>query len=272
VPAARAPEEPPHAEEDRAAVDMPHLIPELSLPSLVALGAIVLLAYTVFGATGFGSAIVAVPLLAHLLPLATTVALVTSLDVFASTGTAWRQRRHVEWPEFKRLAPVQLVGMAIGATLLVNLPPGPALLALGVFVTVYGTYVLAGARRLRRAPAWLVFPIGLVGGVFSALFGTGGPIYVMYLSARIADKSALRATSAVMVTLSVAVRIVLFVIAGLLLDTRLLLLIAGLVPAMALGVFLGHRLHARLSSAGVLRLIAALLVVNGVSLLVRVLA
>lgn len=249
---------------------MPDLfLPELTPFVLVAIAAIVLLAYTMSGATGFGSAIVGVPLLAHMLPLAAAVPLVTSLDAFGLTSIAWRHRSSTVWAEFRRLAPAAVIGIALGATLLVNLPSGPALMALGVFVTLYGTYVLLGARRLRQAPAWLAWPIGVVGGVFSSLFGSGGPVYVVYLSARIHDKAALRATAASIVTLSVWLRVVLFAIAGVLLHARLLLLIAGLMPVMALGVLGGQRLHARLSSAGVLRLIAVLLVINGVTLLAR---
>ena len=249
---------------------MPDLfLPELTPLILVAIAAIVLVAYTMSGATGFGSAIVGVPLLAHLLPLAACVPLVTTLDVFGLTSIAWRHRANTVWPEFRRIAPAALVGIALGATLLVNLPAGPALVALGVFVTLYGSYVLLGARRLRRAPPWLAWPIGIVGGVFSALFGSGGPVYIVYLSARIHDKAALRATAASIVTLSVWLRVVLFLLAGVLLHARLLLLIAGLIPVMAIGVLVGQRLHTRLSSAGVLRLIAALLVVNGVTLLAR---
>jgi uncharacterized membrane protein YfcA len=246
------------------------ILPELPLHVLLAVAAIVLFAYTIFGATGFGSAIVAVPLLAHGMPLTMSVPLITSLDLFAATSTAARHRRRVAWPEFRLLAPAAVIGIALGATLLLNLPPTPALFALGVFVTAYGAYVLSGARRLRRAPAWLAWPTGIAGGVFSALFGTGGPIYMVFLSARIEDKGALRATAALMVTLSVWLRIALFVATGVLLHAPLLLLAAGLLPVMAFGVYLGHRLHRRLSSAGVLRLIAALLVVNGVTLLARI--
>jgi uncharacterized membrane protein YfcA len=169
------------------------------------------------------------------------------------------------------LAPAVVIGIALGATLLVSLPAGPALAALGVFVTLYGIYVLSGARRLRRAPAWVAWPVGVVAGVFSALFGTGGPIYMIFLSARIHDKSALRATVSLVVTLAVWLRIAFFAVTGVLLHAPLLLLVAAALPSMALGLYFGHRLHQRLSSAGVLRLIAALLVINGVTLLARVL-
>jgi uncharacterized membrane protein YfcA len=250
---------------------MAHLnLPELTPALLLVVAAFGLIGYIIFGATGFGSAIVSVPLLAHVLPLAACVPLITMLDTFAATSTSWRNRRIVAWPEFMRLAPAMFVGIALGGTLLVKLPATPALLALGVFVTVYGAYVLSGAPRPAHTPAWLVWPIGVVGGVFSALFGTGGPVYIVYLSARIHDKSALRATAASVVALSVWLRVVLFVVAGVLLERRLLLLIATLVPVMVIGVHVGHRLHARLSNDGVRRLIAALLVVNGLTLLARV--
>lgn len=250
---------------------MPVSLSELPLTVLIAVPVIVLLGYTIFGATGFGSAIVAVPLLAHAFPLTVSVPLMSSLDLFAATSTALRNRAHVAWPEFRMLAPAATIGIALGATLLLNLPATPALLALGVFVTLYGVYVLSGARRLRQAPAWVAWPTGVAGGVFSAMFGTGGPIYMVFLSARIQDKGALRATASLMVTLSVWLRIAVFAATGVL-HAPLLLLVAALLPVMALGLYLGQRLHQRLSSAGVLRLIAALLVINGVTLLIRTLA
>jgi len=194
---------------------------------------------------------------------------VTTVDAFAATSTAARLRRLVAWPEFRRLLPAMLIGNALGATLLLNLPPAPALIALGVFVSVYGTYVLAGPHALAQAPAWLAWPIGIVGGNFSMLFGTGGPVYMVYLSARITDKASLRATSAMIVTVSVWIRLALFVGTGLLLNTPLLLWVLVLLPLMVVGLRLGNRLHHALSGRGILRLIAALLLINGVALLVR---
>jgi len=253
---------------------MPTAMPSLPLPDLapaliVAIALIVLLGYTILGATGFGSAVVAVPLLAHLVPLATAVATITSLDFFAATHTAWRQRHHIAWREFGRIAPAAVVGIVLGGTLLLSVPPAPALLALAIFVGLYGAYVLSGAPRPRNAPGWLAVPTGVIGGIFSAWFGTGGPVYIVYLSARIEDKGTLRATAALMVVLAVWLRLAFFIVTGVL-TMPLLLFVAALLPVMALGVFFGHHLHDRLSSAGMLKLIAALLVVNAATLLLRV--
>ena len=96
-------------------------------------------------------------------------------------------------------------------------------------------------------------------------------MYIVFLSARIHDKSALRATSALVVGISTWIRVALFVATGLLLNTTLVALVVVLLPVMVLGQWLGNRLHHALSGIGVLRLIAGLLVGNGVALVVRAL-
>ena len=253
-------------------MSLPPLLAELPWYVLAAIPLVVLAGYTVFGATGFGSSIVSVPLLAHIFPLAFTVPLITVLDSLAATATTVRLRRSIAWADFRRLLPPMLIGIALGATLIVKLPRAPALAALGVFVTVYGAYLLAGPRTLRSAPAWVAWPIGVAGGIFSALFGTGGPVYMVFLSARIHDKTTLRATSSVVVTVSVWLRLLVFAGTGLLLDASLIVLAVALLPVMFVGLRLGNRLHHALSGQGVLRLIAGLLVVNGVSLVMRAVA
>jgi len=73
----------------------------------------------------------------------------------------------------------------------------------------------------------------------------------------------------VLVTISVLIRTAVFVATGLLLHAPLLVAAAALLPVMLAGYFLGNRLHFALSRAGVMRLIALLLVGNGALLVVR---
>lgn len=245
------------------------LLPDASLPVLMAIPLIVLVAYTVFGATGFGSSIIGVPILAHWFPLTFAVPLITALDSAATINASYRQWPRADFAELRRLLPAMLLGIATGATLLVNLARAPALLALGLFVAAYGAYLLIGPREWHAAgPAW-AWPLGLAGGVFSVLFGTGGPLYVVYLSARIADKTALRATSSCLVTISVLIRTGVFIFTGLLLQPKVLFLAALMLPVMFIGYWVGNHLHFNLSRAGVIRLIAALLCANGALLMAR---
>jgi uncharacterized membrane protein YfcA len=244
-------------------------LPDLPAQVLIFAPFVVLLGYVVFGATGFGSSVISVPVLSHFLPLTFTVPLITVTDALASMSTALRLRRLVAWREFVRLLPAMLIGIALGITLLFKLPRDPALLALGIFVACYGIYLIVGPPRIARAPSWLAWPIGIAGGVFSTLFGTGGPIYIVFLSARIEDKSRLRATAAITVAMNIWIRLTLFIATGLLLDATLQSSVLLLLPIMVLGLWLGNRLHHALSRAGVLRLIAGLLTINGVLLIAR---
>jgi len=237
--------------------------------ALAAVPVIILLAYTVFGLTGFGSAVVASPLLAHIFPLAFVVPLQLLLDFSASVALGTRVRDRVNRAEIARIAPFMLGGMAIGVTLLVNLPGRVLVLLLGVFVVVYGLVGLFGRVPSGRLGGGWAVPISVFGGIVSALFGTGGPIYVIYLSRRIADPAALRATITAVVLLSAFARLALFGFAGLFARPGLVALAVLLLPVMAFGVALGMRLHKRLAPARVRKAVYGLLVANGLSLVGR---
>jgi Sulfite exporter TauE/SafE len=91
--------------------------------------------------------------------------------------------------------PFTLVGLTLGVTLLVRLPRDATVLALGVFVCVYGLYVI-----FRRGPArplsrlWAA-PAGVLGGVIGARFGIGGPPHVVYITGRLPDPAVQRAST-----------------------------------------------------------------------------
>jgi uncharacterized membrane protein YfcA len=123
-------------------------------------------------------------------------------------------------------------------------------------------------RRLSRG--WAV-PAGLVGGLVGALFGMGGPPYVMYLAGRIPEPDAQRATIAQMVILNVGLRVVAFGLAGLLGSAMLWLGVAALLPVAWAGVWVGHRVHLRLAPATTARLVGAALFLAGATLVARTL-
>jgi uncharacterized membrane protein YfcA len=118
------------------------------------------------------------------------------------------------------------------------------------------------------APAWCI-PVGLAGGIFSALFGAGGPVYVIFLAGRIADKAALRATAATVVAISALLRLATFAVNGLLWQHGLLLLCACLLPMLILGLWVGNHIHHRLDLRHVIQVISSLLLLNGATLLAR---
>jgi hypothetical protein len=110
-------------------------------------------------------------------------------------------------------------------------------------------------------------PAGLTGGTVGALFGTGGPPYIIYLSHRLRDKAELRATFSGLFMIDGGTRLVTFLITGLLLQPGLFLAYIAALPIMAIGLKIGHKVHLGLSNQQMLKLIGALLLGSGLSLL-----
>jgi len=230
---------------------------------------VVLFGYVIFGMVGFGASLTNTPLLAHLLPLRFVVPLALLLDLFAAIALGTRLRGQADRGELRRILPFMLLGLALGLALLVKLPERALLLLLGCFVLYAGLSSLSrrpGAGPLN--PAWAI-PAGVVGGIFSALYGIGGPIYTIYMSRRIADKSAFRATMARLILIIGLVRLVLTAAAGLIGQEQLLLSALLLAPFAALGLVLGNWLHHRLSARRILLFVYTLIIVNGATLIVR---
>ena len=217
---------------------MPLTLPaDLTWISFLVIAAAITLAYLVFGATGFGSSIISVPIVAHLLPLTFVIPLITAVDLAAVSAASIGQWRQADWREIRRLVVPMALGVALGSTLLVNLPRNVALIALGLFVMAQSAWTLRGARRWQSIrPAWSI-PTGVIGGVFSALFGTGGALYMTYLSSRIEDKTTLRATSSMIIATAVILRVLVFLVTPLWLQPGMLLMIV--VPLVMSSLILG---------------------------------
>lgn len=244
----------------------------ISLGAAVAAALIVLVSYIVLAIAGFGSALLSISMLALVLPVKMVIPLVLIVDFIATAGTGLRFRHDIAIDEIKPILVPMLSGLAAGVLLLVRLPAKWILVALGIFILGYGLHSLLTPPRKRSYSRWWAIPVGLSGGLISGLFGMGGPMYVIYLNGRIAEPSRLRATLSTMFTLNTGVRLVLFLVSGLLLQRELWLLALGLMPFMLLGLFLGHRLHLRLTPAHIARVIAILLLLTGVSILTKAFA
>ncbi|PBN41059.1 TSUP family transporter, partial [Sphingobium sp. D43FB] len=86
---------------------------------LIELG--VLAAYIVFGIAGFGTALVAGPILINFMPLSRIIPLLVMLDFIAAFGNLLPSRQSVVKSELVRLLPCMAVGCTLGVLFLLNL-------------------------------------------------------------------------------------------------------------------------------------------------------
>ena len=230
-------------------------------------------AFAVRSAAGFGAGLIAVPMLAFILPVPTAVSVATALTTLTSVGQVGRDWRHIAWRQFVVLEFYTILGIGIGLYFIKFLDEVTLRRGLALFLIVYSAHALWTANAALVLPArWhgvLAAGVGIVGGLFSALFGGGvGPIYVVYFNVLRLQREAFRVTMSAVVLIGGAARIGGYASYGLYGGSTLTLLALGL-PLVVIGSWLGDRLARWCSVQLFSRLVAALVLLSGVALLVK---
>lgn len=228
---------------------------------------ILLLAYFLRGITGFGSGLIAIPLLAHFLPLTFVVPMVLVLDFSASIALSSHAHLQVRWDEVRSLLPPSIVGILTGSVLLVSLPREPLLVSLALFVMFFGLRYVFNVHSEKPISRWWSIPTGLTGGLIGAMFGTGGPPFVVYLSHRLHDKTKLRGTLSGLFLIDGAFRLITFLSMGLMFQPEMLSSLLMGLPIAGIGLYLGNKVHLGITHRQQLAIIGCLLLLSGGSLL-----
>lgn len=226
-------------------------------------------AYVIFGMAGFGSALIAGPVLALYLPLSMIVPLLALIDLSAAIVNVLRDGKQADFKEIRYLIPLIIIGSLVGATILLTTRPDLLSLLLGIFAACYAIYALFWKKQESQFSQRLVYPFGLIGGVFSALFGSGGFLYAIYLSGRIADKNKFRITQTTLIGFSTLTRVVIFLFAGIYWQLDILKLAVIFLPAMFAGVWLGRNLTLQMSKARFMSVIYTIVLASGTVLIYR---
>ena len=161
--------------------------------------------------------------------------------------------------------------MVIGITLLLNAPSEPLLIVLGIFAGANGLRVLTKKKVELRIPIskWWAMPFGFFGGIFTALFATGGAIYASYLEMRMRDPRMLRATMAFAILILTGMRFVFMLVSELLLHLDIVVLAICMLLPMFIGLWIGTKVHSKLSGSNILRIYGSILLFSGSMLLLK---
>jgi uncharacterized protein len=228
--------------------------------------------YAVRGVAGFGSGVVATPLLAFVLPMTTTAPLITIVGFLVSARQAVRDWHQIRWKPVLSFAPGALVGVPLGLWMVKTADQGLLTRCLGAYVITYALYSLFGERLLGRAlamPQWMVHPIGVIGALVSTLFGgLAGPLYVTYFDSLRLAKGAFRVTVSTTLLLLSIVRSVGYIATGVFRAEDLVFVAGALLP-VAIGTLAGEWVHDRIEQRAFRRGVGALLVVSGAALILR---
>ncbi len=158
------------------------------------IGTIFLLAGFVQGVTGFGSALVAMPLLCLILDLTFAVPLCILNSIIITTYLAYKLHNHLDRKKLIPLCLATLPGIPIGATLLKKVDPQFMGFLLGFLLILYGIYNLTVRPQPRNLSTVWSYIAGFSAGVIGAAFSAGGPPVIIYTTQNNWKKDEIKAT------------------------------------------------------------------------------
>jgi uncharacterized membrane protein YfcA len=156
--------------------------------------AVLFLATLVRSAFGFGEALVAVPLLALLIPVDVAAPLAALMSITVAGIVVVQDWRHVHWGSARRLVLATLVGIPLGLGVLTNVSDRSVKAVLAVLIIGFSAYCLAGRGRLHLRDDRLAWLFGFAAGVMGGAYGMNGPPLVVYGSLRRWSPEHFRAT------------------------------------------------------------------------------
>ena len=199
---------------------------------------------------GFGESLVAVPLLALVIPLEVAVPLSVLISILVAAVVVAQDHEQIHFASVKWLVLFALLGIPLGLVILVYLDTNAVKLALGCLVVAYSAYGLLGRRTLhleRDSRLWL-FACGFFSGVLGGAYGLNGPPLVIYGNLRRWDAPQFRATLQAYFLPASILGATGFALHGLLSSSVLryfAMSLPAVVPAMVLGRYFNRRLHGR---------------------------
>ncbi len=220
------------------------------------------------GLTGFGTGMTALVLWLHALPVTVAATLVLVCSVAAQLQSLPSIWHALDW---RRLTPFLiggLIGIPLGTWLLVHISVGTVKFWVGLVITIYCAVMLAGSFRptVRWGGRTADGTVGLMGGVLGGLAGLSGALPTIWASLRGWGKDERRAVFQGFNLTILAVSLAVHAAAGLVtaeLGRAALLAL----PGTFLGAFIGQRLYRKLDDRGFDRLVLAILLVAGLTLL-----
>jgi hypothetical protein len=248
-------------------------VASLSLLGLTFYIVVMTAAFAVRSAAGFGAVLVAMPMLAFVLPVPTAVSITTALTAITSLHHLSRDWRRVAWRHFTIMAFYSAIGIGVGFFVINLLDEHALRRSLGVFLIFYALYAWATADASPVLPArWrqaLAAGTGITGGLLGTLFGAGvGPIYVVYFNTLRMEREIFRVTMSTVILLGGVARIAGYARMGFYEASSVVLIAIGL-PLVLIGSWLGDRVIRRLDPRMFGRLVGGLILLSGIALLVR---
>jgi uncharacterized protein len=235
----------------------------MDMSELAAIG-VVTGAGLVRGTTGFGGAMLMTPVLSILFGPVAAVVIALLLETAAALVMFPDALQKVRWRTLLYLTLPAVVTVPLGGYLLLTVDPGIARKMISAVVIIFSSMLLFGFRYGGSPRIVTSLALGSVVGALLGATSVGAPPVILYLLSGPDPASVTRANLTVFVTAISVIGLVMLAAAGAITTTLAIAAVVLVIPFL-LATWLGGKLFAQLSDAGVRRFALMLMLCVGVA-------
>ena len=217
--------------------------------------------------TGFAGALIALPFLLFVMPLPDAIGYLSIFYFISTPIHVYKEWNYIDKPLLKKLALSSFFGLLIGIIVLAYGQPVILKKALGVFIILFVLNSLKANKEIQLISKMKYF-FGFLGGFFSGVFSTGGPLYLVIVKNETSDVKTLRATMFGVLGLITFMRIPVLAFEGILTVNQLYNSLYVL-PFFILALILGKKVYLKLNELFLKRIMLGLLFLSGIMLLIK---
>lgn len=238
----------------------------MDLDQYVALACIVLFASTVQSVSGFGFALMSVPLMVLVIDIRIAVVVSALVGTVSTCGQAWHLRDQRDRVLTRRFIISSCIGVPFGLAAFIFVPQNVLKIVLGVTV-LFGVVVLSRGLDMRSTHHSFDWLMGILSGILLMATSTNGPPLVFTLHARRIHPQTVRATLNAVFAVTGLISSSLFVASGKM-SKEILGISAIAVPIMIIGVNFGSRFRRFIAVERFRLMVLVLLAASGISSIV----
>jgi hypothetical protein len=243
----------------------------MSIETILIPAAIVLVAYIIKGATGFGENLIMIPLLLFIWDIKIILPILLVLVLIADIYLIFKFYKKINKKLLLIFVISSIGGIILGSWLLKIMSSETITIIFALFVILFSLKNLLIPNKDLKTSEVKTVPassIGFIAGVTSSFLGAGGPPLAMYASHLKLSKSVFRATLVATFFTFDLQRLATYFYSGLIkMESSLTALL--LVPSMIIGSTIGIKLHSKINENLFNKIVTIILIVTGITLLLN---
>jgi len=220
------------------------------------------------GLSGFGSILLAIPLLAIFLDIKTVIPLTAVMGLTMTIVLLIQLWNHLSWKKIVPFLVGTLPGIPLGVFFLKKMDKSMVQLILGILLIAYSVYSLLSRRMPKGTRKGWGYLLGFLGGCLGGAFSASGPAVIVYASLQDWPKDRIKASLQGMFFVSGSMVVLFYAFSGLI--TKTVLKYFGIsLPALFIGTYVGALCYGKINDVQYRKVMFILLGLLGTFLIYR---